>query len=177
MEDLINAIGPETLVAVAVAPVLRLLGALGVRRFVDWPACAAHAMAFYLVLTGMVRFVPDSVAAMPSAEELARMVPPFVPFPLAMVYLTGVLELLIAVGLVLTRTRWFAAVGLAVMLPLLLPANIYAALNDIPLNGVEATPLWIRIPQQLAYIAIAVWIARSADSTRARRPLSQSAPR
>lgn len=171
MEDLINTLGAEFVVLVAAAPALRLLGALGIRRFTDWPACAAHAMAAMLVLTGIVRFVPDSVAAMPSAEELARMVPPFVPFPLAMVYLTGVLELLIAVGLVLARTRWSAAIGLAILLPLLLPANIYAALNDIPLNGAEATPLWIRVPQQAAYIAIALWIAQSADSTRARRLL------
>ncbi|TDB84183.1 hypothetical protein E1264_25520 [Actinomadura sp. KC216] len=171
MEGFINALGVESIVLVVAAPALRLLGALGVRRFTDWTVCAAYAMAAMLVLTGMVRFVPDSVASMPSAQELARMVPPFVPFPLAMVYLTGVLELLIAVGLVVTRTRWSAAAGLAVMLPLLLPANIYAALNDIPLNGAEATPLWLRIPQQAAYIAIAVWIARSADSTEARRLL------
>ncbi|WP_243718604.1 hypothetical protein [Actinomadura sp. KC06] len=171
MEDLVNALGVELAVLVVAAPALRLLGALGVRRFTDWPACAAHAMAAMLVLTGIVRFVPDSMAAMPSAEELARMVPPFVPFPLAMVYLTGVLELLIAVGLVLARTRWSAGVGLAVLLPLLLPANIYAALNDIPLNGAEATPLWIRIPQQAAYVAIALWIAKSADSAGARRLL------
>lgn len=172
MEDLIDTLGAETVVLIASAPALRLLGTLGVRRFARWPDCAAHAMAAMLVLTGIVRFVPDSVAVMPSAEELARMVPPFVPFPLAMVYLTGVLELLIAVGLVLAPTRWAAAVGLAVLLPLLLPANIYAALNDIPLNGVEATPLWIRIPQQAAYIAIALWIARSADSAPARRLLN-----
>ncbi|MFB4314914.1 hypothetical protein [Actinomadura sp. 21ATH] len=174
MEDFANTLGVEFIVLVIAAPVLRLLGALGVRRFADWPACAAHAMAAMLVLTGVVRFVPDSVAGMPSAEELARMVPPFVPFPLAMVYLTGVLELLIAAGLVRTSTRWGAAAGLAVLLPLLLPANIYAALNDIPLNGAEATPLWFRIPQQAAYIAVALWIAHSADSTRARsllRPL------
>ncbi|WUH99637.1 hypothetical protein OHR68_40140 [Spirillospora sp. NBC_00431] len=171
MEDLINAIGIEFVVLVVSAPALRLLGVLGVRRFTDWSACVAHAMAGMLVLTGVVRFVPDSVAAMPSAEELARMVPPFVPFPLAMVYLSGVLELLIAAGLVMARTRWSAAAGLALMLPLLLPANIYAALNDIPLNGAEATPLWFRIPQQAAYVAIALWIARSADTTGVRRLL------
>jgi uncharacterized membrane protein len=171
MEDLINTLGAEFAVLVVATPALRLLGVLGVRRFAGWPACAAHAMAAMLVLTGIVRFVPDSVAAMPSAEELALMVPPFVPFPLAMVHLTGVLELLIAVGLVLASTRRSAAIGLAILLPLLLPANIYAALNDIPLNGAEATPLWLRVPQQVAYIAIALWIAKSADSTRARHLL------
>ncbi|MEV4258456.1 hypothetical protein AB0J52_35320 [Spirillospora sp. NPDC049652] len=163
MQDFVDIIGAEVILSVAVALVLRTLGALGVRRFAAWPVCAAHAMALMLVLTGGARFIPDSVEGVPSAEELARMVPPPVPFPLAMVYLTGVLELLIAVGLVLAPTRRVAALGLALMLPLLLPANIYAALNDIPLNGAEATPLWARIPQQLAYIAIALWIARSAE--------------
>ncbi|WP_019630166.1 DoxX family protein [Actinomadura atramentaria] len=166
MQEFIDTIGVETVVLVVAAPVLRLLGALGVRRFARWPVCAAHAMAAMLVLTGIVRFAPDSVSVMPSAEDLARMVPPFVPFPLAMVYVTGVLELLIAVGLVLAPTRWISAVGLAVLLPLLLPANIYAALNDIPLNGVEPTPLWVRIPQQAVFVAIAVWIACTADDKR-----------
>ncbi|MGH3243851.1 MAG: DoxX family protein [Spirillospora sp.] len=172
MEDFFETLGAEFAVLVISLPALRLLGALGVRRFADWPVCAAHAMAIMLVVTGSVRFVPDSVAATPSADDLAQMVPPFVPFPLAMVYLTAVLELLIAVGLVMNRTRWSAAVGLAVLMPLLLPANINAALNDIPLNGAEATPLWIRVPQQAAYFAIALWVAKSADSAGARRLLN-----
>ncbi|MGK5441361.1 DoxX family protein [Micromonospora sp. URMC 105] len=149
----------------------RLLGALGVRRFATWAASAAHAMAVMLVVTATAHFVPPSVTVMPNHADLVRMVPPVVPFAEAMVYLTGVLELLGAVGLVLTATRWAAGVSLAALYVLLLPANVYAAVNDVPFNGGAPTSLWLRIPEQVLYIAIAVWVARSADRTAARRLL------
>jgi len=148
---------------------LRLLGALGVRRFATWPAAAAHALALMLVVTATAHFVPESVTVMPNHGDLVRMVPPFVPFADAMVYATGVMELLGAVGLVLAATRWIAGISLAALFVLLLPANIYAAVADVPLNGDEPTPLWLRIPEQVLYIAIAVWVARSAYRTTAWR--------
>ncbi|WP_020578816.1 hypothetical protein [Actinopolymorpha alba] len=149
----------------------RLLGALGVRRFASWPASAAHGMAVMLVITASAHFVPASVTAMPNHADLVRMVPPVVPFADAMVYLTGVLELLGAVGLVVAATRWAAGISLAALYVLLLPANIYAAVAHVSFNGGEPTSLWLRVPEQVLYIAIAVWVARSADSTVVRRVL------
>jgi uncharacterized membrane protein len=151
----------------------RLLGALGLRRFAAWPATAAHAMALMLVVTASAHFVPAGVTVMPNHADLVRMVPPLVPFPDAMVYLTGVLELLGALGLVLTTTRWAAGLSLAALFVLLLPANIYAAVAGVPFSGEDATPLWLRIPEQVAYIAVALWIARSAGSAPLRRFLPQ----
>lgn len=147
----------------------RGLGALGVRRFASWPVSAAHALAVMLLMTASAHFVPESVTAMPNHADLVRMVPPFVPFPGAMVYLTGVLELLGAAGLVVAATRRLAGFCLAAMFVLMLPANVYAALADVPFNGGEVTPLWLRVPEQVLYIAVAVWSAthgaRSARGT------------
>jgi hypothetical protein len=56
----------------------------------------------------------------------------------------------------------------------LLPANIYAATADVTFNGEPATPLWQRIPEQLLYIAVALWIARASDSTATRRLLNRT---
>jgi uncharacterized membrane protein len=95
----------------------------------------------------------------PTHADLVPMVPPFVPFPDAMVYLTGVLELLGALGLVLAATRRPAGIALAALFVVMLPANIHAALADIPLDGAAATPLWARIPEQFVYIAVALWAA------------------
>ncbi|MGS2809763.1 DoxX family protein [Nocardia sp. MW-W600-9] len=141
------------------ALVFRVLGAVGVRRFATWRVAFAHGLAVMLVFTGIAHFLPDSVEAMPSRDDLAAMVPGFVPFPEAMVLLTGVLELLGAAGLVFARTRRYAGLGLAVLFVLMLPANVHAAVSDIPLNGKPATPLWFRVPEQLVFIAIAVWAA------------------
>lgn len=142
----------------------RLLGALGVRRFAGWSAAAAHALAVMLVMTASAHFVPAGVTAMPNHADLTAMVPPAVPFPAAMVYLTGVLELLCAAGLVLRGTRRPAGLALAVLFVLLLPANIYAAVADAPFAGGEPSPLWLRVPEQVVFIALALWATRSAPS-------------
>ncbi|WP_219465158.1 DoxX family protein [Nonomuraea rhizosphaerae] len=149
----------------------RLLGARGVRRFATWGASAAHGLAAMLVLTASAHFVPDSVTVMPTHADLVRMVPPFVPYPSLMVYVTGVLELLGAAGLVLGVTRRAAGVALAALFVGLLPANVYAAVADVPFNGGAATPLWLRVPEQVLYIGVALWAAWSAH--RAARTAGQ----
>jgi uncharacterized membrane protein len=148
--------------------VFRALGALGVRRFASWPVSAAHGMAVMLLFTATAHFVPASVTVMPNHADLARMVPPFLPFADALVYVTGVLEFLAAAGLVLTATRWPAALGLAALFVMLLPANIYAATADVAFNGEPATPLWQRIPEQVLYIAVALWVAQASRRTSIR---------
>ncbi|WP_280331196.1 DoxX family protein [Nocardia wallacei] len=160
----------QTLLMMAVPTLLfRLLGAFGVRRFATWRVALAHGLAVLLLCTGAAHFVPDSIDVMPSHDDLTAMVPPALPFPGALVYLTGVLELLGAAGLVSARTRRFAGLALAVLFVVMLPANIYAAVEDIPLNGESATPLWFRVPEQVVYIAIALW------STNALAPFRQAA--
>ncbi|WP_432884493.1 DoxX family protein [Kribbella sp. CA-245084] len=142
----------------------RALGTLGVRRFTTWPVAAAHAMAVMLLFTASAHLVPASVTVMPNHADMVRMVPPFLPYADALVYLTGVLELLGAAGLVITATRKPAGYALAALFVALLPANIHAAVAHVPFAGGEATPLWQRIPEQILYLAVALWVARSARS-------------
>ncbi|MFD9539347.1 hypothetical protein [Streptomyces sp. NPDC060022] len=147
----------------------RLLGLLGVSRFASWRTSAAHGLAVMLVATATAHFAPRGMGMMPGHDDMAAMVPPVVPFPRVMVYLTGVLELAGAVGLVRTRTRTAAGIGLAVLFVLMFPANVYAAVEDIPFNGDPATPLWFRVPEQLVFITVSLWAATAARDTT-RRP-------
>lgn len=157
-------LGETTLFVLLVALlVFRGLGVVGVRRFASWPVSAAHAMAVMLLMTASAHFMPDSVKAMPGFSDMVAMIPPFVPFPEVMVIVTGVLELAAAVGLVLGRTRWLAGMALILLFVVMTPANIHAALNDVSLNGDPATPLLIRIPEQVLYIAVAWWATRGAS--------------
>lgn len=148
----------------------RLLGALGVGRFADPRACAAHGLAVMLFFTGLAHFLPESVTAMPGHDDMVAMVPPYVPFPRFVVYATGVLELLGALGLVLARTRPAAGVCLAILFVLMFPANVHAAAEGIPLNGDPATPLWFRVPEQILFIAVALWASGIVHRTRSASP-------
>lgn len=149
--------------------VFRLLGLVGVRRFADWRVAAAHGLAFLFTMTGLAHFMPDSVTVMPSHNDLVAMVPSAIPFPAFAVYATGVLELAGAAGLLFAGTRRWAGLGLAVLLVVMVPANIYAALENIPLNGEPPTPLWFRIPEQIVYFAIALWVAQVSTALRTGR--------
>ncbi|GGU93351.1 hypothetical protein GCM10010182_06090 [Actinomadura cremea] len=122
-----------------------------------------------LVFTGAARFAPGGLAVMPGHADLVAMVPPFVPFPGFAVYATGVLELGGALALVLEPGRRAAGLGSAVLFVVMLPANVYAALKDVPLGDAPATPLWFRVPEQILFIAVALWAAaeRSGGPDRA----------
>ncbi|MBE1532715.1 DoxX family protein [Actinomadura algeriensis] len=151
--------------------VFRLVGALGVARFASWRASAAHGLAVMLVFTGAAHFAPTGLSMMPGHADLVAMVPPFVPSPGLMVYATGVLELGGAVALVLEPGRRAAGAGLAVLFVLMFPANVYAAMEDVPLGDDPATPLWFRIPEQILFVAVALWAAaRPAVRPAAERP-------
>ncbi|WP_031090568.1 hypothetical protein, partial [Streptomyces sp. NRRL WC-3549] len=126
-------------------------------------------MALMLVATAAAHFAPSDTGVMPGHDDLTAMVPPFVPFPGAVVHVTGVLELLGAAGLVLTSTRPAAGLGLAVLFVLLLPANVHAAVEGIPLGDDPAVPLWFRVPEQLLYIGLALWTATAAGAAGLRR--------
>lgn len=97
-----------------------------------------------------------------SAGEFVRVMPPWVPWHLAMVYVSGVFEIAGGVGLLLTRTRAAAGWGLIALYVAVFPANLHMALNEIPL-GAEPVPswvLWARLPFQLVFIAWAYWVSR-----------------
>lgn len=156
--------------------VLRALGACGLSRVATWHACAAHALAIMLVMTSSAHFVPAGVTFMPNHDEMTAMVPPMLPFPSAVVYATGVLELAGAIGLLRPRTRTAAGLCLATLFVVMFPANIYAAAEGMQLAGKSVTPLWQRIPEQLLYIGFALWAARGSKpdvaSTRRDRQIS-----
>ena len=130
--------------------IFRCIGALGVTSLVAWQDSARYALAVMFVFTAIAHFNEMK-------HDLARMVPSFFPRPLWLVYLTGVLELLGAVGLLLPRFRSLAGVCLIVLLIGMFSANLNAAFKNVTLRGKPATPLWLRTPMQILFIALLWW--------------------
>jgi len=50
------------------------------------------------------------------------------------------------------------------------PANVHAAVEEIPLNGDPATPLWFRAPEQVLFIAVALWASGITRRFRSAAP-------
>ncbi len=97
-------------------------------------------------------------------EPFVRIVPGVLPYKLALVYISGVFEVLGGLGLLHPRTRRFAGLGLVALYIAVFPANINMAVHRI---AIGATPLpdwaaWLRLPFQAAFIALALWVSRGA---------------
>ena len=131
---------------------LRSLGALGVKALGTWQDSARYALAVMFVFTGIAHFNRMK-------HDLARMIPPVFPQPLWLVYITSVLELLGAAGLLLPKFRSLAAICLIALLIAMFAANVHAARSGLSLRGKPVTPLWLRTPMQILFIALLWWSA------------------
>ena len=94
-------------------------------------------------------------------EPFVSIVPSVLPAPLALVYISGVFEVLGGVGLLLPRTRKMAGWGLLALLVAVYPANIYMLVEEIYLEGMpqEKWLLWARMPFQLVFALGVAWTA------------------
>ncbi len=92
-------------------------------------------------------------------DSFVAIVPPLLPFPRLIVWVTGIMEMAFALGLVLPKYRKLAGFWLAPFLLAVLPANIYMAMYNIPMSDSVAslTALWIRVALQFPLIALILW--------------------
>jgi uncharacterized membrane protein len=107
------------------------------------------AMAAMLVFTAIGHFV--------FWQGMVMMVPQMFPAKKMLVYLTGVLEILFAIGLCITATRRLSADLLILFFLIVLPANINSAQKSVDyqkasFDGKGMGYLWLRIPLQIIFI-------------------------
>lgn len=115
-----------------------------------------YPMAAAYVIAGIAHFVAPG--------GFVQIVPPFLPAPLLLVYLSGIAEIALGLGVLHPRTRRLAAWGLIALLLAVFPANIYMATSGVvvtgtPLGTLEPSPLvrWGRLPLQAVLLLWAWW--------------------
>jgi uncharacterized membrane protein len=90
--------------------------------------------------------------------------PPWIPFPLQCILISGVFELLGGVGLLIPmgRIQFLTGWGLTLLLIAIFPANIYMMVAHVKIHGFPAHSwmAWARLPFQLVLIAAVLWITR-----------------
>ena len=104
----------------------------------------------WFLIGGLAHFVATSTEM--------RVVPPYIPWAHATVLITGVFELLGAVGLLHSATRRFAGLGLFALTIAVTPVHIYM-LQRPDLFNVPYWALVIRLPIQAALLAVIAWSA------------------
>jgi uncharacterized membrane protein len=113
---------------------------------------ALWALAIAMVGIGVLHFVRP--------KPFVRIVPKYLPAPLALVYISGFFEILGGLGLLVPATRPWAAWGLIALYIAVFPANIYMLTDNISLDPKKPIPrwaLWLRLPFQLLFIVWAYW--------------------
>ena len=111
------------------------------------------------VVAGVMHFVVP--------EAYVQIMPPVLPAPLALVYLSGVAEVALGVGVLVPQTRRYAAWGLVALLIAVFPANVYMATSGVVVEGTpfgtldpSAAERWGRLPLQAVLVAWAWWYTR-----------------
>lgn len=120
-----------------------------IKKEYDFALSARIAMSIMLVFTAVGHFA--------FTKGMSMMIPKFIPFKESFVYLTGVFEILLAIGLLITKFKTISGYALIIFLLLMLPANIYASVNNVnlqkgTLDGNGTMYLWFRIPLQILFI-------------------------
>ena len=94
-----------------------------------------------------------------------KIMPPYLPWHLELVYISGVCE--IALGALLLWPAWshLAAWGLIALLIAVFPANLHMALHTDQYAEISPIILWLRLPLQGVLIAWACWFTGCARET------------
>jgi len=99
-----------------------------------------------------------------NTEFFLAIVPPYLPAPLPLVYISGVFEILGGLGVLHPASRRRAGFGLLALLLAVFPANIHMALNPTQFPDITTAALYGRLPLQFVFAAGVWWAACSPGS-------------
>lgn len=118
------------------------------------------SLALVFLFTGAGHFA--------QTQQMAGMLPTWLPGRIGIIYATGLLEIAGAIGLLMPRLSRAAGVCLIAFLVLIFPANIHAALNRVEMGGHALGPVYllVRGPLQLILIWWTYWFVRKPSEAR-----------
>ena len=115
---------------------------------------SVYLLALIFVGAGILHFV--------APKPYLRIMPPYLPAPLLLVYLSGVAEIVGGLGLLFAVARQVAGWGLILLLVAVFPANVYMLQTHGAGLSVPIWALWLRLPLQLVLIVWVWWSSRMA---------------
>ena len=123
------------------------------KHYVNFLLLARLFVFAWFFIGGVVHFAKPNL--------FVRIVPPYVPYALAAVFISGAFELLGAIGLWIKQTRSLAGYGLMLLTIAVTPANVYMLQHANVFSEVPYWALVARLPLQLLLIWLIWWCTRS----------------
>lgn len=111
-------------------------------------------LAVAMIAIGLDHFV--------SPDFFVRIVPRVLPAPLLLVQVSGFFEMLGGLGLLAPwkNVRRAAGIGLVALYVAVFPANVNMVVHPELGGSIPHWALWVRLPFQLVFIALALWVSR-----------------
>jgi uncharacterized membrane protein len=106
-----------------------------------------YVMGAGYIVAGLIHFLKPG--------GYVKMVEDYLPYPLAMIYISGIAEMAGGLGLMIPFTRRAAAIGIILLLLAIFPANIYMALYHAKWPDTPVWLLWARLPIQFVLLYLA----------------------
>jgi uncharacterized membrane protein len=143
------------LIIIILAIILQTAAVIGLNPQKNFRDNARVATGIAFIFTGVSHFLIPG--------KFMEMMPPFLPAPEFLIYLSGVFEILGGIGLMISGTKKLATMGLILLLLAVFPANIYVALKNIQLGGFMNYALyqWLRLPMQFVLMAWVWWCGKN----------------
>ncbi|RZT95707.1 putative membrane protein [Ancylomarina subtilis] len=102
--------------------------------------------AIFMIMGGVQHFLKP--------DFYLPFVPGFLPFPMAIIYLSGLVEILLGALLIFSRYAKIASLGIFILMLVFLPIHLWDVFADAPAIGSHKAAL-IRLPVQFLFMAIA----------------------
>ena len=107
-----------------------------------------------------VLFVAAGLYHFINPDFYLKIMPPYLPWHLFLVYLSGLFEVALGIAVLIPKFMRMAAWGLIALLIAVFPANVHMALHPQLYPDLPALGLWLRLPLQVLFIAWAYWHTR-----------------
>ena len=109
-------------------------------------------------------FFVGGIAHFTSTEFFVAIVPPWVPYPLWAVYISGVFEIILALLILWPRVRPLAGWGLIALTLAVTPANVHMYMNPEQFPDASETAYLVRLIVQVILLALIWWSTRVPEA-------------
>ena len=120
----------------------------------------------FLIIISSIFYVIVGIKHFIEPEYFLSIVPPYLPYHLELVYISGLFEILFGLLILFPKYRYYGAIGLILLLIAVFPANIYLFLSEIPREtlNISKNQALIRLPFQIPLIILAYWHSKKSET-------------
>ena len=123
-----------------------------------------------LALIYGIPFILIGIEHFKEPQKFVDIVPKYMPFALFLVYLTGVMEILVGLGIIYPDTRELTGRLTVLFLLAIYPANFNMWINDVPFNGTRLTTQGHLFRLSVQVLLIIAALGFSGDLQKIRKP-------